>query len=71
MISSEIAGMVESPSTTAHSGPDMKCVLKMSCRKGTVQTSMSKTMDEPTAYCIHLFEKNPMRASETFSERTV
>ena len=38
----------------------MKWVLKTSCKNGTVHTSMSKAIDEPTAYCIHLFEKIPM-----------
>jgi len=28
-------------------------------------------MDDPTAYCIHLFEKTPMRKTEFLSERTV
>lgn len=60
VISSATAGMSASPSTTLHSRPVRKCVLKIGCRNGTEHTSNSSVMESPTAYCMCLFEKTPI-----------
>jgi hypothetical protein len=71
VISSDTAGMSDRLRTMTHSRRLIKWVLKIVCRNGTVHTNKSRRMETPTAICIHLFEKTPMRKRETLSERTV